>query len=268
MIRHGKAGGFCLACILLLLLSGCDRHAGGAEYEVIFPSGWSRDYTMWEDAVPVEGTGLILRHADHTGEKYDRDLCLLDAEGNLIAVYPGRGYDTLRGEAGEEGTVWICGERWNASHRNGYMDGCLVGGVLLLADGADGSLLFEAATEKNEFYLTSVEGRCYFYTPGAEEREFLAGLVRIPEKKAQVYYRDLHSWEEKNTICIMEYAGSPTAEGERVDRIRFEIGEDMLRIVLADYEQTDREKHIWEYVERDAREIPLPSPVSRGNGRP
>lgn len=151
MIRHGKAGGFCLACILLLLLSGCDRHAGGAEYEVIFPSGWSRDYTMWEDAVPVEGTGLILRYADHSGEKYDRDL---------------------------------------------------------------------------------------------------------------------HSWEEKNTVCIMEYAGSPTAEGERVDRIRFEIGEDMLRIVLADYEQTDREKHIWEYVERDAREIPLPGPVSRGNGRP
>ena len=260
----------CLAGILLCLLSGCDRNAGRADYEVVYPSGWSRDPYMWEDTVPVEGTGLLLQRveAEDYEESRSRDLWLLDQEGNRIAVYSGLGADTLRGEKGEEGSAWLCSERWNNFRYNGYRDGCLVKGALLLVDCADGRVYFEAQTEKNEFYLTSVDGRCYFYTPGRDGRELLAGLVKIPEKKAQVYYRKIHDWEKKETVYTMEYAEFPGAGGRRVDRVRFEIGENMLRIVLVDYEQTDRESNTWEYVEKSSVEIPLPSPVSGGGRRP
>lgn len=264
--RIGLMGILVLFLFLSALLSGCDRWAGHAEYEVIYPSGWSRDGRMWEDEVPVEGTSLMLRRikAEDYEENRAFDLCLLDQEGKLLYTCPGLAYDTMRGEAGEEGTVWLCSESWSASHYNGYMDGSLTKGALMLVDVSEGRALFWAETEKNEFYLTSVGGRCYFYTPGRESRKILFGLVKLPEEKARIYYRDRYDWEQKNTVHTMNYAEFPRVEGKDVDRLQFWLESDAIRIVLADYEQTDREANTWEYVEKDSVGIPLPTPTSKG----
>ncbi len=40
---------------------------------------------------------------------------------------------------------------------------------------------------------------------GEAERETWFGLVKIPEQKARVYYRDLYNWKQENTVYTMEY---------------------------------------------------------------
>lgn len=256
-----------LAVFLLLPLAGCDLRAGYAEYEVIYPSGVSRDYCWWEEEIPVEGTSLYLQRQEVVKEGKIRisDLRLLDEDGEVVGVYPGMRFDTMRGAAAEDGRVWICVESWDTSRYNGYLDGWLVKGSLLLVDGSDGSVLFEKKTGKNEFYLTSVGSCCYFYASGEAERETWFGLVKIPERKARVYYRDLSDWEQENTIYTMAYGRWPQVEGEKVDRVRFYPEKDSLRIVLADYEQVDKPTNHWDYVEKAHYEIPLYS-VMPGRG--
>ena len=55
--------GFSLCCMAAaaLLMMGCDSESGGVTYEIIYPSGNTRDYTTYHKNIPVEGTDGYLQ---------------------------------------------------------------------------------------------------------------------------------------------------------------------------------------------------------------
>ena len=54
---------FSLSCatIFVLLLTGCNPTAGATEYEVIYPSGYSRDSYAYDEKSPIEGSSCCLQ---------------------------------------------------------------------------------------------------------------------------------------------------------------------------------------------------------------
>ncbi len=51
----------CCATIFVLLLTGCNPTAGATQYEVIYPSGYSRDCFAYDEKSPIEGSSCCLK---------------------------------------------------------------------------------------------------------------------------------------------------------------------------------------------------------------
>lgn len=259
----------------LLSLSGCGYLAGrSAMYDIIYPSEYSRDpYTKEADA-PVQGSeDWQLRWLPAAGEE-PAALQLLDAAGQQLWRAPAEGLAagrgtvlTLRAETGLGQTVWLAAENWAKSRYNGYLDGGLRGGWLYLLSAADGSVLFQAPIKPGELFLTACGTRCYFYYPGKTSRR------RADIRPAQIYWRDFNSWLLPHPVCTFDYIGAPellTAEGESlpIDRLRFYVQENSLRLDFTCYEQTDASTDRWSFVVKDSVELPLlpawplPQPVA------
>ena len=49
---------------VFLLLSGCNPDSGSAFLEVVYPSGYVRTYTTWDELTPMEGDGLSTAGAE------------------------------------------------------------------------------------------------------------------------------------------------------------------------------------------------------------
>ncbi len=79
----------CCAAIFMLLLTGCNPAAGAAEYEVIYPSGYSRDSYVYDEKSPIEGSSCYLQweKADDYEKTYDCDIHILDENGSVLYRY-------------------------------------------------------------------------------------------------------------------------------------------------------------------------------------
>lgn len=249
----------CLIGMAMALLSGCTPQ-GGASYEVIYPSGYTRNPYTHEAIAPVEGASYQVdsQKSKNFDKNRSYDLRILDENGVVLYEYPQMGFSIVRSEAGDAGgTIWVSCEMWNIPHYNGYINGYLDKGTLLLLDMQTGDVLFQTTVEANQFYLTSIGDDCYFYTPGKEESERLFGLVKIPPQSAEIYYRDTSDWTQKHTIYTFDYVMEPdidTSNGVET-LVKFYISEDQFKVAWTSYESID-DGH-WEYLEKKVYEIPL-----------
>lgn len=248
----------CCVAVFVLMLTGCDPTAGATVYEVIYPSGHTRDYLTDAKKIPVEGTSYYLQWEE--AEDYEKthayNLQFLDERGSVLYEYFDIGRDTMRGSLQEDHMIWVCTEQWTSPHRD-YLEGWLKESDLLLIDLSDGEILFQDKAGENEFYITSNETRCYFYDPGKEESERLLGLMKIPPKNAEIYYRDTSNWTEKHTVYTFDYVVEPdidTSDGVET-RIKFYISEDQLKVAWTSYESIGNGE--WEHLEKKTYEIPI-----------
>ena len=205
----------CCAAIFALSLTGCDPTAGATEYEVIYPSGYSRDCYAYDEKSPIEGSSCYLQweKAGDYEKTHDYDIHILDENGSVLYSYPDVGSKAMRGSVQEEGKTWVCAEHWTAPHHNGYVEGWL------------------------------------------EESEKLFGLIKMPAENAAIYYRDTLDWTQKHAFYTFDYVTEPdidTSDGVET-RIRFYISENQLQVAWTSYEPVDNED--WEYVEKKAYEI-------------
>lgn len=251
------------AALLLLLLSGCNPD-GGPLVEVCYPSGYARTSATWDELVPMEGTDYQLRaqKAEDYDKTYDYDLQILDKAGDLLYEFPDVGRPTMRGESAEGGSaVWVCSERWDTIHCNGYLDGKLAGSIVLLVDMTDGAVLFQGEAGAGELYLTSAETRCYFYEAGEPERTGWFGLVRTPARNARIYYRDARDWENPQTVYTFDYIGQPDVASYPDSRlkIRFYLEEELVRVVWESTDRvlTDEGKYRAVFSEKAVYEVPI-----------
>ena len=214
----------------LLLLSGCNPDSGSALLEVVYPSGCARTYTTYDELTPVEGTDCQLRaqEAEDYDKTHEYDLQILDGAGNLLWELPNIGRSTVRGEAAGDRAVWICSEWWNTVHCNGYLNSHLSRSIVLLVNLADGEVLFQAETGKNELYLTSRGNLCYFYKMGKTDRE-----------NAYVSCRDIRDWETEQVVYTFDYAVEPdiATYNDSMLKARFILDDDSIKVV---WESTDR----------------------------
>ena len=250
---------FSLSCaaIFILLLTGCNPTAGATEYEVIYPSGYSRDCYTYDEKSPIEGSSCCLKweKAEDYEKTYDYDIHILDENGSVLYRYPDVGSKAMRGSVQEDGKTWVCAEHWTAPHHNGYVEGWLKENDLLLVNLSDGKILFQGKAEENEFYITSNGTRCYFYVPGKEESEKLFGLIKIPAENAEIYYRDTSDWTQKHTVYTFDYVTEPDIDTSNgvLTRIKFYISENQLKVAWTSYESVGNGH--WEYLEKKAYEI-------------
>jgi len=255
---------FLCCAALALLLTGCNPEAGAATYEIIYPSGYTRDYITRDKKIPVEGASCCLQWEE--AEDYEKsrkyDLQILDEEGSLLYAYPDIGSRTMRGALLKDEMIWVCAEFWTTPLSNGYLEGWLRESDLLLIDLRDGGILFQEKAGENEFYLTSDETRCYFYAPGKEADEKLFGLIKLPPENAEIYYRDASDWAEKHTVYTFDYETYPnidTSSGVET-RIKFYVSGERLRVVWTSYESVGNGE--WEYLEKAAYTIPMTETAS------
>ena len=70
----------CCTAISVLLLTGCDPTAGSTVYEVIYPSGCTRDCYTRDEKFPIEGSSCSLQweEADDYRKTHDYDMRILD----------------------------------------------------------------------------------------------------------------------------------------------------------------------------------------------
>ncbi len=242
----------------VLALTGCDPAAGATVYEVIYPSGYARDYLTGNEKVPVAGTSCYLQweEADDDEKTHGYDLQIADADGSVLYEYSDLNRNAARGSLQGDQRIWVCAELWTSPHRD-YLEGWLKESDLLLIDLSDGGILFQEKAGENEFYLTSKGARCYFYHAGKEERERLFGLIRIPPEHAELYYRDTENWAKKHTVYTFDYAEEPEidTDGGVETRIKFYISEDQIRVAWTSYESVGNGN--WEHLEKAAYEIPI-----------
>ena len=254
-----RAVSLCCAAAFILLLTGCNPASGAAEYEVIYPSGYSRDSFIYDEKSPIEGSSCCLQweEADDYKKTYDYDIHILDENGSELYTYPDVGSKAMRGSAQEDGKIWICAEHWTAPHHNGYVEGWLKESDLLLIDLSDGEILFQDKAGENEFYITTYGTRCYFYLPGKEESEKLFGLIKIPAENAVIYYRDTSDWTQKHTVYTFDYVSEPDIDTRNgvLTRIKFYISENQLKVAWTSYESVGNGD--WEYLEKKVYEISL-----------
>ncbi len=95
MVAIRRRKGFFLLFLLCIpvLLSSCQYPPYGAiAYQILYPSGYSRDCYTWDKLTPIEGTDWYL--AENNG------LEILDKEGGLIFEYPDISQGTVRGNRG------------------------------------------------------------------------------------------------------------------------------------------------------------------------
>lgn len=247
---------FC-AAMLILPLAGCNPTAGATQYEVVYPSGYSRDCYTYDDICPIEGGSYYLQweEADDYSKTYHYDMRILDEDESVLYEYPDMGSRTMRGIQQDADTIWVCAERWTVPHHNGYLEDWLKESDLFLMDLRDGGILFQAKAGENEFYLTTKETRCYFYTQGEEEREMLFGLVKIPSKHAEIYYRDISDWTEKHTVYTFDYVTEPDIDTSKgvLTCIKFYVSEKQIKVAWTSYESIGNGD--WEYLEKKAYDI-------------
>ncbi len=255
----GRIFSLCCTVIFALMLTGCDPSAGATNYEVIYPSGYSRDCYTYDETSPIEGSSCCLQweKADDYQKTYAYDMHILDENGSVLYRYPDLGSKAMRGSVQEDGRTWVCAEHWTAPHHNGYLEGYLKESDLLLIDLSDGRILFQGKAGEHEFYITSNGTRCYFYLPGKEEREKLFGLIKIPAENAVIYYRDTWDWAQKHTVYTFDYEAEPDIDTSNgvLTRIKFYISENRLKVAWTSYEPVDNED--WEYLEKKTYEISL-----------
>ncbi len=249
----------CCTVLFILSLTGCNPTAGATEYEMIYPSGYSRDCYTYDETSPIEGSACCLQweEADDYKKTYDYDMHILDEKGSVLYIYPDVGSKAMRGSVQEDGKTWVCSEHWTAPHHNGYVEGWLKESNLLLIDLKDGEILFQGKAGENELYITSNETRCYFYVPGKEESEKLFGLIKIPAVNAVIYYRDTSDWTQKHTVYTFDYTAEPdidTSNGVST-RLKFYISESQLKAAWTSYEPVGNNS--WKYLEKKAYEIPF-----------
>ena len=257
IVRHVVS--LCWVTMVVLLLTGCNPAAGATEYEVIYPSGYSRDSYAYDEKSPIEGSSCYLQweKADDYEKTYDYDIHILDENDSVLYRYPDVGSRAMRGSIQEDGKTWVCAEHWTAPHHNGYVEGWLKESDLLLIDLSDGKILFQDKAGENEFYIATYGTRCYFYLPGKEESEKLFGLIKIPAENAMIYYRDISDWTQKHTVYTFDYVAEPdidTSNGA-LTRIKFYISENQLKVAWTSFEPVGNGH--WEYLEKKAYEIPI-----------
>ena len=213
-----------------LLLTGCNPDSGSAFLDLVYPSGYARTYTTFDEMTPVEGTDYRLRaqEAEDYNKTYDYNLQILDGNGNLLWELPDIGRPTMRGETAGATAVWVCAEWWDTVLCNGYLNGHLSKSIVLLVDTADGEVLFQAETGKNELYLTSRGNLCYFYKMGKSDQE-----------NAYVCCRDIQDWEAEQVIYTFDYEVEPdiAAYKDSMLKARFILDDDSIKVV---WESTDR----------------------------
>lgn len=92
-----------------LLLTGCNPDSGSAFLEVVYPSGYAKTYTTYDEMTPVEGTDYQLRaqKAEKYDKTYEYNLQILDGNGNLLWELPDIGHPTMRGETVGDAAVWV-----------------------------------------------------------------------------------------------------------------------------------------------------------------
>ena len=245
---------------VLLLLSGCNPDSGSAFLEVVYPSGYARTYTTYDELTPVEGTDCQLRarEAEDYDKTYEYNLQILDGDGNLLWELPDIGRPTMRGEAAGDSAVWICSEWWNTVLSNGYLNGHLSKSIVLLVDMANGEVLFQAETGKNELYLTSRGNLCYFYKMGKTDRQ-----------NAYVCCRDIQDWETEQIIYTFDYAVEPdiATYKDSMLKARFILDDDSIKVV---WESTDRVltsegKYQSVFSEKVTYEVPVPQRCRRSS---
>lgn len=266
-----------LACCMLLgllLLASCGGQTAGVEmYDIVYESGYSHDPYNRDAQFPIDGTALHLAvtSADALAVQ------LLDAQGAILANYKEnlpalqrRELLTVRGEAAArgvimancgillpydeetgEGALWLCMETWRKTRYNGFVDGALTGGELMLVDAQSGQTLFSAATNPGELFLAASGNRCYFYTPGKAARR------KDEQTLAQIYWRDINYWLLPHVVCSFDYVGAPKSDGQPIERLRFYPQTDCLRLDFTCYEQTNAENDRWDYVVKHSVEVPL-----------
>lgn len=262
-----------LLALGLSCLAACESSPTAEMYDFVYASGYSRDAYTRDELLPVEGTdfNLTLKQGDGL------TLQLLGAEGAVLGSYAEdlpalqrRELLTVRGEAAArgviissggiclpfneetgEGAVWLCSEVWSKTRYNGFVDGALRGGRLLLVDAQTGRTLCRRDTQPGELFLTASGNRCYFYTPGKVARR------KEDQTPAQIYWRDINSWLFAHTVCSFDYVGTPVFEGQTIERLRFYPQADILRLDFTCYEQTNVENDRWDYVVKHSVEVPL-----------
>lgn len=213
-----------------LLLTGCNPDSGSALLEVVYPSGFTRTYATYDELTPIEGTDCQLRarETEDHDKTHKYNLQILDGNGDLLWEFPDIGRSAMRGEVAGDAAVWVCAEWWNTVHCNGYLNGHLSKSIVLLVDTADGEVLFQAETGKNELYLTSRGNLCYFYRMGRSDQE-----------NAYVCCRDIQDWEAEQVIYTFDYAVEPdiATYKDSMLKARFVLADDSIKVV---WESTDR----------------------------
>lgn len=263
-----------LLCMLLFAACGV-RPSAVTMYDFVYASGYSHDPYNRDDKLPIEGTALNLM----LNLEGAPNVQLLDAQGALLADYADdlpvlqrRQQLTARGEAAArgviiagygilqpyneetgEGAVWLCTEVWQKTRYNGFVDGTLAGGQIMLVDAQSGQILFDAATNPGELFLTASGSRCYFYSPGKNSRR------KDVQSPARIYWRDINCWLLPHVVCSFDYVGAPEHDGLRIERLRFypQADETHLRLDFTCYEQTNQENDRWDYIVKYSAEVPL-----------
>ncbi len=217
--------------LALTLGAGCDFNSerGRVILEISYPSGYVRDCYTWEDTAPVEGAQYRLEteRAENFKETRRYDIRILTQDGQMIYQYPGAGFSVVRGEleeteaGGDHEKVWIVSENWDTPHYSGYISGGLKESILLEIDMKTGEIRTQRNLGENELFLTSVKGRCYFYSCGQKGQEKLGGLWKVPGSKARIYCRDQEDWEEER-VYEFDYELEPEFEEHVLQgRLRF-----------------------------------------------
>ncbi len=245
--------------LLILLLVGCNPEAGSVVYEVIYPSGYTKDARTNDQTIPVEGTSYALQweKSKDYEKTHSYQLQILDKDGTLLYEYPALGHTTMRGALLQGSIIWVCSEQWTSPLRNGYLEGWLKESTLLMLDLSNGEILFQGTAGENEFYLASNETQCYFYSPGTEGEERLFGLMKTPPQNAELFYRELSDWGERHTLYTFDYVTEPDMDtsGGVETRVKFYPSQERLKLVWTSYEPGDDGG--WTYREKAVYDVPL-----------
>lgn len=240
---------FWLLLLVLLIFSGCDNTQGPG-YEIVYQSGYTRNCYTRVEPIPIENSGYHLQN-----NKEERRIQILDGEAVIYELDCADFY-AMRGEAGNDGLIWISSERWGAPHYNGYIDHTLIQSRLVQINPSDGEILIQKEIGRDELFLTSKGSKCYFYDRGEEGEKNLFGVEKRKTRNAEIFYRDVSNWKEKVNVYDFSYIGKPVgADGievkDKSSKLIFHLKSESILISFIKKERSDDEVEQWSI------EIPL-----------
>lgn len=204
------------------------------EYEIEYPTGYilNQDWhRVSKSHYSIENSELTFQ-TESVWEEKKSIVTLMDEREEELWTWerPTPLPPYLRAQV-VDGELWFCEESWNTGLGYLYLDGLLEYGTLYQLDMASGEILCERQTGENEFYLTKIGERFYFYQRGGRWEH------------AQLYYRELSDWEEKHELYQFDYKGAPEETGGGYV-LRFIIGEEA---ITTEYWNTEVYQKVGEY---------------------
>ena len=235
-IKSRRQRRICLAAFLFLIfLTACNPDSGLPNYEIEYPSGSViTSITELTEPFPIEQSDLELYTKHIKGRAYQ--MYIQDQDGAILYTSE----DTLSHNRGQlvDGALWICEENWSCVHQQQFVDNTLEAGRIYELDIKSGEIQDEYKLGKNEFLITISDNKCYFYHRGEESKKKLFGLTKTKTKNAEIYYREISDWKEKQIVYTFDYAGVPH-EAKNVGNftLYFAVQENEILLNLHSYEK-------------------------------